>query len=244
MTSPSVHAQTPRAPRPVRAFTLIETSLATVIVGVGVLAAFEAHNSFLQKNSWSTHTSTAAFLANEVREMTRNFPRHDAFAGGLYFEDDVNHAGFHGWGPETGEVLIDPDTLNVVGFDFDDVDDFDGCLFGNATTSITPIANRFDGPIDAFGVPIQAITFTGELATDENGEPISLAEWSQYIRVDKVDPGDLTTALPDDHYAPAGSDPEITVDDWPVRVTVTILHQGPLESEARVITQVSWVVPN
>jgi hypothetical protein len=33
------------------------------------------------------------------------------------------------------------------------------------------------------------------------------------------------------------------VDAWPLRVTVTVLHQGPLDSEARVITQVSWVVP-
>ncbi len=225
------------------AFTLIETSLATIIVGVGVLAAFEAHNSFLQKNAWSTHTSTATFLANEIREMSRNFPRHDAFSGGLYFEDQANHTGFRGWGAEPDEILSDPDTGAVLGFDFDDVDDFDGCLFGDATTTITPSTRRLDGPIDAFGAPIQALNWTGELTTDADGEPVSLVGWSQHVRVEKVDFSDFSDVLPDEHFAPAGASPEIPVDAWPLRVTVTVLHQGPLDSEARVITQVSWVVP-
>ena len=106
-----------------RAFTLIEASLATVIVGVGVLAIVEAQQAFLQKNAWSTHTSTAMFLANEIREMTRNMPRHDAFSGGVYFLDPTAHTGFRGWGPEPDEVSA---------LDFDDLDDFDGVAFGTA----------------------------------------------------------------------------------------------------------------
>jgi len=227
-----------------RAFTLIETSLATVIVGVGVLASIEAHTSFLQKNAWSTNTSTATFLANEIREMTRRFPRHDKFTGGLYFEDPVNHTGFQGWGPETNEVLIDEDTAAILGFDFDDLDDFDGALFGSATTAL-PFTQRYDGPIDAFGQIINQTTWTGDLAVDEDGENFSLTEWSQLVRVEKVDFSNYTTVLPDATYTPAaGGLPEIEVDQYPIRVTVIVLHQGPLDAEATAVAEVSWISPN
>ncbi len=87
-------------------FTLIETALATIIVGVGVLAMVTAQQAFHKKNSWSTHVSTATALANEIREMTWNLPRHDPVTGDAF------------WGPEGGNELW-------VG-DFDDLDDFDG----------------------------------------------------------------------------------------------------------------------
>lgn len=226
-----------------RAFTLIETSLATVIVGVGVLATIEAHTSFLQKNAWSTNTSTATFLANELREMTRRYPRHDKFTGGLYFEDPEGHTGFQGWGPEPNEVIIDPNTLAVLGFDFDDLDDFDGALFGNATTDL-PFTQRFDGPVNAFGQIINQLDWTGNLALNDDGEAFSMTEWSQHVRVEKVDFNDFTVVLPDDTYIPAGAGaPEITVDSFPVRVTVTVLHQGPLDDTASEIAVVSWIAP-
>ena len=228
---------------PRRGFTLIETALATVIVGVGVLASIEANTSFLQKNAWSTNTSTATFLANELREMTRRFPRHDKFAGGLYFEDPVAHTGFHGWGPEPNEVLIDPDTLAILGFDFDDLDDFDGVLFGSAATTLA-FTQRYDGPIDAFGQIINQTTWTGDLALDANGESFSMTEWSQLVRVEKVGFNDYTTIQPDDQFTPAGPGvAEVPVDAFPVRVTVTVLHQGPLEDAATVIAEVSWIAP-
>ena len=53
-------------------FTLIETALATIIVGVGVLAMVSAQAAFHQKNAWSTHASIATHLGNEIREMTWN----------------------------------------------------------------------------------------------------------------------------------------------------------------------------
>lgn len=225
------------------AFTLIETALATVIVGVGVLASIEANTSFLQKNAWSTNTSTATFLANELREMTRRYPRHDKFAGGLYFEDAIAHTGFHGWGPEPNEVLIDPDTLAILGFDFDDLDDFDGALFGSATTTLG-FTQRYDGPIDAFGQIINQMTWTGDLSLDEDGEAFSMTEWSQLVRVEKVDFNEFTTIVPDAQFTPAGPGAaEIPVDAFPVRVTVTVLHQGPLDDAATVIAEVSWIAP-
>ncbi len=86
-------------------FTLIETALATIIVGVGVLAIVSAQQAFHQKNSWSTHASTATFLGNEIREMTMLLPRHDPVTGAEI------------WGAEDNELSVD---------DFDDLDDFDG----------------------------------------------------------------------------------------------------------------------
>ena len=59
----------PAKARPRRAFTLIETALATIILGTGVLAIVQSQQYFYQQNSWSTHTSTATFLASEVREL-------------------------------------------------------------------------------------------------------------------------------------------------------------------------------
>ena len=88
-----------------RGFTLIETALAVVIVGTGVLAMMAAQQAFHQKNAWSTHVSTATALGNELREMTFNLPRHDPVTGSAV------------WGPEANEVFIG---------DFDDLDDFDG----------------------------------------------------------------------------------------------------------------------
>ena len=87
-------------------FTLIETALATIIVGIGVLAMVSAQAAFHQKNAWSTHASIATHLANEIREMTWNLPRHDPVTNDAY------------WGPE-GD--------NEASFeDYDDLDDFDG----------------------------------------------------------------------------------------------------------------------
>jgi prepilin-type N-terminal cleavage/methylation domain-containing protein len=88
-----------------RGFTLIETSLATVIVGVGVLAIVAAQQGFHKQNGWSTHASTAQRLGNEIREMTLNLPRNDPVTGAAF------------WGAEANETWIGA---------FDDLDDFDG----------------------------------------------------------------------------------------------------------------------
>ena len=88
-----------------RGFTLVETALATVIVGTGVLAIVSAQQVLLKKNEWSSMTSTATWLGNEIREMTLNLPRHDP----------VTRTEF--WGPEADELSLE---------DYDDVDDFDG----------------------------------------------------------------------------------------------------------------------
>lgn len=107
-----------------RGFTLLETALAIIIVGVGVLAIVSAQQAFHRKNSWSTHASTATWLANEIRELTLNMPRHDPVTGNAT------------WGPEGNEVSVE---------DFDDLDDFDGEL-GEGTVFSADLDN---GPINA-----------------------------------------------------------------------------------------------
>ncbi len=107
-------------------FTLIETALATVIVGVGVLAIVSAQQAFHQKNSWSSHVSTATWLGNEIREMTLSLPRHDPVTGTAF------------WGPE-------PDTELTI-FDYDDYDDFDGPAGAGLVFSAIPVAGVVNGP--------------------------------------------------------------------------------------------------
>ncbi|UCD74665.1 MAG: prepilin-type N-terminal cleavage/methylation domain-containing protein [Phycisphaerales bacterium] len=106
-----------------RGFTLIETALATVIVGVGVLAIVSAQTAFHKQNSWSTHASTAMRLGNEIREMTLNLPRHDPVTGDSF------------WGPEANELWVG---------DYDDLDDFDG-----AGNGLIFSAEEGNGPINA-----------------------------------------------------------------------------------------------
>lgn len=106
-----------------RGFTLVETALATVIVGTGVLAIVSAQQVLLEKNEWSSMTSTATWLGNEIREMTLNLPRHDP----------VTHSEF--WGPEADELSLT---------DYDDVDDFDG--LGEGFVFSSQLGN---GPINA-----------------------------------------------------------------------------------------------
>jgi hypothetical protein len=109
------------APR--RAFTLIETALATVIVGVGVLAMVAAQQGFHKQNGWSTHASIATRLGNEIREMTLNLPRNDPVTSGTF------------WGAESNETFVGA---------FDDLDDFDGD--GNGLIFSAELGN---GPLNA-----------------------------------------------------------------------------------------------
>lgn len=106
-------------PAPRRAFTLIETGAAIVVIGVGVLALLAAQVAFHSQNRWSTHASRAAFLANEIRETMVGLPRHDAVTGSAI------------WGPEPNEISP---------ADWDDLDDFDGAVFSG---------DDGNGPIDA-----------------------------------------------------------------------------------------------
>lgn len=222
--------------RPVRpGFTLLETMLALTIVLVGVLAVVQAQQSFLYNNVWSSHAATANYLANEVREMTRAFPRHDRFSGGLYLAVAGDPSSLAGWGPEPGDDLPS---------DLDDLDDLDGAVFGDAAAlpvGFTEVT-RFDGPVNAFGEVIPETKWDGSTETVEAGGAevnVSMRGWTQIVTVEKVDPWDYATVVLDNELEANVRD----VDEYPVLVTVRVLYQGAFAESAPTVTEVSWVVP-
>lgn len=223
-------------------FTLLETMLAIVVIGVGVIAIINAQRAFLTQNLWSTHASTATYLAGEIREMTRGYPRHDRFSGGIYFSDPENpgEETFVGWGPEGDETGI---------ADLDDLDDFDGAVFGEATDLPEGfvMTRRYAGPIDSFGCVITETLWNGATEMIEvEGElvPVSMRGWTQCVTVEKVDPYDLATPVDDwEIQVEEGTGNVLRdVDRYPVRVTVTVLYQGTWDEHAPPVTSISWIV--
>ena len=131
-------------------FTLIETALTTVIVGVGVLAIVAAQQAFHQKNSWSSHASIAMHLGNEIREMTLVLPRHDPVTG------------LSNWGQEANEFIVS---------DFDDLDDFDGD--GTGLVFSSALGN---GPINARREIIPNMPGWSQTVTVRNVDPFDLTK--------------------------------------------------------------------
>jgi type II secretory pathway pseudopilin PulG len=238
MRSPSVRSvrgrERPRPPARRAGFTLIETALTTVIIGVGILALLEAQQAFLRTNAWSTQSATAAYLANEIRELTRRLPRHDPVTG-LTLQTGASGSTLHGWGPEAGEVTVQ---------DFDDIDDFDGITFRpDGTLGLAD--HDLPGPIDAFGNVIPEILPDGSALLDSSGNPVPLQGWTQSVRVEKVNPFDFSTVHPHDYWVPGnGADFDgIPVDRFPLRVTVDVAYQGPFDTAPSTVMTVVWVVP-
>lgn len=131
-----------------RGFTLIETALATVIVGVGVLSIVTAQQAYHKQNLWSTNGSIAMRLANEIREMTLNLPAHDPVTGDAF------------WGPETNEGGLD---------DYDDLDDFDGD--GDGLIFSAALEN---GPVNALREVIPNMAGWSQIVTVSNVDPFDI----------------------------------------------------------------------
>lgn len=227
-----------RGVRATGGFTLIETALATIIIGIGVLAMVDAQQAFITSNLWSSHAAGGTFLANEIRELTRNLPRHDPVVGLA-----VDGAGnLNGWGPDVGEVTVD---------DFDDIDDFDGIAFAwNGDAGIDNMT--LPGPIDAFGEVIPAITLEGDelggMTADGDGvlqfTGEAMTGWTQTVFVQKVNPFNTGEVLPDDAVGAVGLDyASYGVEDFPLRVTVEVTYQRQGALEAEVVARVVWIVP-
>lgn len=233
MIKPTTHSHTP-TPAPLanaagraraRGFTLLETSMALVIIGVGVLAFVEAQKSFMQNNNWSSQAATGSYLANEVREYVRGLPRHDPVTG-LYLGGESGTTLF-GWGMEDGEAGA---------VDIDDIDDLDGVVFGAGGT--------FQGPINAFGEVVPAITIDGVEIQRQDGTPESLDGWTQTVHVEKVDPLNFGTVRGNAYFQPpAPNFAGRSVDQFPLRVTVIVRYQGPLDAEPTEISRTVWIVP-
>jgi hypothetical protein len=214
-----------RAPR---GFTLLETALAMIIVMVGVVAMVEAHGSMMRANSWSSQEATATYLANELRERMRILPRHDPVSSLSLNTGGGGPPIVTGVGPETGEVSVT---------DYDDIDDYDGAKFGPG--------GNFEGPIDGFGRIIPAVDINGVIRIDPGtGQPMSLQGWRQEVLVQKVDPFDFSSIRQwNATDPPSGNFTGRNVNQFPLRVTVSVYYQAPLATVADKVTEVSWIVP-
>jgi len=219
-----------------KGFTLIETAMSTVIIGVGIVAMVDAQQAFIQSNLWSSHAASATFLGNEIRELTRHMPRHDP-VGGLTYDEEADT--LTGWGPEANEFTVD---------DFDDIDDFDGMVFayyGTGGQGNNPGWTDGDlpGPVNAFGRVISDIDNAG-LQIIEDGQPVPMEGWAQRVSVVKVYPFDTSRELADRFFEPpAGDFLGRRVDQYPVRVTVEVLFRPADAVDADVIGRVTWIVP-
>lgn len=215
-----------RSSRPHGGFTLLETALALIIVLVGVLAIVEAQGHFIRSNAWSSQEATATYLANELRERMRTLPRHDPVSG-LQLVSGSGGTQLVGLGREPNEITVD---------DFDDIDDYHGVTFGRG--------GNFTGPIDAFGRIIPQTDPQGQPMHGPGGVPVPLDGWSQSVLVQKLAPFDFTTVVPwTATEPPGGTFPGRGVDQYPLRVTVTVFYQGPMDPQPAPITSISWIVP-
>lgn len=237
---PTVQSSRTRPPGGRSGFTLLEAALSTIIIGVGVLAVVEAQQSFMDRNAWSASGAAGTYLANEMREMTASFPRHDRFSGGLYFLNDADASTFQGWGPETGE-----DEAN----DLDDLDDLDGAVFGAATEFPDgfTMSRRYAGPVNAFAEVIPETRYDGSTETfipegEEDPVPVAMRGWTQIVSVEKVDPADITDGVADNARMMDGTTVLRGADRYPVRVTVRVLRQLDPTEAPMLITTLSWVV--
>ena len=107
-----------------RGWTLIETTLTTIIVGVAITALIKLVLTNTQQNRYTLRLTTGTLLAENVREMMAGLPFNDPAYGTSTF------------GPEPGEVLAN----------YDDVDDFDGF---DSTVRADITGGNPVGPVDA-----------------------------------------------------------------------------------------------
>ncbi|MEL7473579.1 MAG: hypothetical protein AAGK04_09705 [Planctomycetota bacterium] len=202
--------------------------MATIIIGVGVVAMIEAQQAFIMSNAWSNHAASGALLAEEIRELTRRLPKHDPVYGVWMDDDGLGGESLVGWGPEDGELSVE---------DFDDIDDFDGVIFADIGT-VGLDDGDLPGPIDAFGNVIPEIAIDGEVVFDEEDAMVPMVGWSQQVIVTKVGSFDTGTVLADDARTA-----QIGVGEYPLRVEVVVTYQGQWATAPEEVTRVAWIVP-
>jgi len=217
--------------RPAPGFTLIETALATVIIGVGVLALVQAQEGFLKSNSWSSQAATANYLAGEIRDMTRRLPKSDP-VNGLW----INSGVLTGWGPRATDVGPQ---------DFAYLTAFDNLRF-TYSGSAGWADGDLPGPIDAFGTVIPDIDGNGTVRTTAAGAIMPLQGWTQEVHVSKIDPFNNSVTYANDAILPSNGATGfkgLSVDGFPLRVTVIVRYRGPFDSADQEMARVSWIVP-
>lgn len=105
-------------------FTLLETALATVIVGVGVVGTMSLLAACTAQNRGGARTTTAIFLAQSTQEMLADLPFNDPSGagfgreegGGILTWNDIDD--FHGWDSSAnGGVPLDARRQPLTGLD-------------------------------------------------------------------------------------------------------------------------------
>lgn len=128
------------AARANRGFTLMETALALVIVGTGVLASMQLFSACIVTSGAATNSTTARMLAENIRETMANLSLVDPVSGSSR------------WGPEEGEAVAS----------YNDLDDFDGKP--DATTGKYK-GEYFNPPIDAMRESIPSLSKYQQVVT-------------------------------------------------------------------------------
>jgi type II secretory pathway pseudopilin PulG len=116
-----------------RGFTLMEAALATVIVGVGLLAMIQLMGSLTAQNAAAHQMTTARLLASHIQEAMAGLSFSDPAYANTYF------------GPEPGETLSS----------YNDVDDFDGRTFSppiDSTRAAVPTLGQYSQEISVWPV--------------------------------------------------------------------------------------------
>lgn len=97
-----------------RGFTLIETAMATIIVGVGIVSTMSLFSMCTVQNRAGGQMTAAMMLAGNIQEAMANLTFSDPVTGRTTF------------GPETGESLAT----------YNDIDDFEGLTFSPPIDSL------------------------------------------------------------------------------------------------------------
>lgn len=155
-----------------RGFTLIEAALATLIIGVGVVAVMELFFACTRQNRYGTQQTTAMFLANNIRETM----------AALSFNDPITAS--TAFGAESGEMLAT----------YDDVDDFDAGRFGppiDATRATIPELAAYTQEVSV--VPV----YPTKLSANPNDSPTDIPR-TTYTGAVRVQVKVLYRAIPSD----------------------------------------------
>ncbi|HVT90162.1 MAG TPA: prepilin-type N-terminal cleavage/methylation domain-containing protein [Tepidisphaeraceae bacterium] len=148
-----------------RGFTLIETALATVIVGVGIVAMMQLFAACTFETRASAQMSTATLLASNIQEAM----------GGLTFADpSVGHTHF---GKETGETLAT----------FNDIDDFDAGSFNPPIDSLRqqiPTMSKYTQVVSVW--PVYPYNLSSNNSEVLPGSPIKAANYPTYTGAVRV----------------------------------------------------------
>jgi len=148
-------------------FTIIEALIATILVGLAIVALVMANGVFTQANAAAVNLSTAQFLVEQIRELTVVLPVVDPTTEDATF------------GPEEGSLAS-----------YDDLDDFDGTSFSppiNASRSTMSDLSSFTQQITVENVnssnfnqtvadhssPFVKVTVT----VSQNSQPLTSATW-------------------------------------------------------------------